>query len=106
MLTSSAVIPIAVDAMGGDHAPDEVLKAAAELSLAAQHLQITLVGDGDLITERLRKLRHDPERIAVHHASQRIEMGEKPAEALRAKPDASILVAARLVREGHAAALV
>ena len=100
------MLPIAVDAMGGDHAPDEVLKGAAELSLASQRIEMLLIGDGDLITERLRKLRHDPERIAVHHASQRVEMSEKPAEALREKPDASILVAARLVREGQASALV
>ena len=100
------MLPIAIDAMGGDHAPDEVLRGAAELSLSNQRIAMLLIGDGDLITERLRKLRHDPERIAVHHASQRIEMSEKPADALREKPDASILVAARLVREGQAAALV
>jgi len=92
--------------MGGDHAPDEVLRGAAELSIAAPHVQILLVGDGDLITERLRKLRHDPEHIAVHHASQRVEMHEKPGDALAQKPDCSVLVGARLVKQGEAAALV
>jgi glycerol-3-phosphate acyltransferase PlsX len=100
------MITVAVDAMGGDHAPGEVLRAAAELSLTAPHLQVILVGDGDIITVELRKLRHDPERISVRHAAQRIEMHENPTEALAAKPDASILSAVKLVARGDAAALV
>jgi glycerol-3-phosphate acyltransferase PlsX len=100
------MIPIAVDAMGGDQAPEAIVRAAAELSLSSPHLQVLLVGEGNLLTDQLRRLRHDPERIVVHHASQRVEMHEKPSEALAAKPDASILVAARLVRQGEAAALV
>src|SRR5262249_44081657 len=92
--------------MGGDHAPDEVVRAAAEVSLSPSPLSILLVGESALTTERLRKLRHDPERIAVPHASQSIERRESAAAALAAKPDASILVGARLVRQGEAAALV
>src|ERR1041385_2249408 len=94
------MIPIALDAMGGDHAPDEIVRAAAEVSLSPAPLSIVLVGESDLITERLGKLRHDPERISVHHASQRIDMHDSAGAALAAKPDASILVGARLGRQG------
>lgn len=110
---SMAPITIAVDAMGGDHAPEEVVKAAAELSLERGHgdpkappLHLILVGDAPRISKLLYAQRHDAERIAVHHAAQAVAMDESPREALTQKPDASVLVAARLCAEGQAAALV
>lgn len=112
----SAVVPalapitIAVDAMGGDHAPDEIVKAAAALSLersrTAAPLHLILCGDAPRLSALLYQLRHDAERIAIVHASQAVTMDESPAKALEQKPDASILVAARLCTSGQAAALV
>lgn len=107
-------ITIAIDVMGGDHAPDEIVKAAAELSLERGHgdkdrgppLHLILVGDAVRINKLLYEQRHDAERIAVHHASQAVTMDDSPRAALEAKPDASILVAAKLCAEGRAAALV
>jgi glycerol-3-phosphate acyltransferase PlsX len=99
-------VTVAVDAMGGDHAPDEVVKGVAMLSLEAPHIQTLLVGDGEKIGALLAKERHDPERIAVHHAPEAVAMWEKPAEALAQHPGASILVAAQLVADGNADALV
>jgi glycerol-3-phosphate acyltransferase PlsX len=103
---TSTMVTIAVDAMGGDFAPEEVVRGVAALSLEAPYLQTLLVGDADQIASLLVKLRHDPERIELHHAGQRVMMHEKAAEALEEKPDASIAVAARLVAEGAASALV
>lgn len=96
---------IALDAMGGDFAPEEAVKGAARLSLETK-LDLLLVGDEPRISTLLSQTHHNPERIAVWHAPSSIGMGERPAEALAAKPDASIAVAAQLVADGHADALV
>ena len=99
-------VTIAVDAMGGDNAPDEIVRGVAQVSLEAPHIETLLVGDAPRLTKLLSSLRHDPERIAVHHAPQAVRMDDKPREALDGKPGASILVAAHLVADGEAAALV
>jgi glycerol-3-phosphate acyltransferase PlsX len=97
---------IVVDAMGGDHAPEEIVHGAAEASLALTSAEIILVGDAAELGRLLPRMRHDGARVRVHHAPSFVEMDEKPAEALAAKPESSILVAARLVAEGEADALV
>src|SRR3954463_14421120 len=95
-------ITIAFDVMGSDYGPAEVVRGAAQLSLEAPHVHALLVGDRAVIDAALAETRHNGERISVHHAAHFVEMAEKPAEALARKPDASILVAARLVSEGGA----
>jgi phosphate acyltransferase len=102
----AATVTVAVDAMGGDHAPDEIVHGIAALSLDTPHIQTILVGDADRIGKLLDEVKHNPERIALENASQVIAMDEKPGEAIAAKPDASILVAARIVASGGADALV
>ena len=97
---------IVVDAMGGDLAPDELVKGAAEASLALPDAEIILVGDAAALGAILPRLRHDGARMRVHHASQVVEMDEKPAEAIAAKPDASIVVAADLVASGEGDTMV
>ena len=97
---------IVVDAMGGDNAPDEIVQGAAEASLQLSSAEIILVGDSAALGRVLPRMRHDGARVRVHHAPTRIEMDEKPAEALAAKPDASIAVAADLVARGEGDALV
>jgi glycerol-3-phosphate acyltransferase PlsX len=92
--------------MGGDHAPREVVRGVATLSLEAQHIQTILVGDAQAVGAELRSVRHDPERIVVHHADSVVAMDDKPADALAHKPDCSVAVAARLVADGAADALV
>jgi glycerol-3-phosphate acyltransferase PlsX len=98
-------IRVAVDAMGGDHAPDEVVHGA--LGYAAEHPgdDVILVGD----SERIRALAGaalPPANVSIVHASQVVGMDEHPALALREKKDASILVATDLVRRGEADAVV
>jgi glycerol-3-phosphate acyltransferase PlsX len=85
---------IAVDALGGDRAPGEVVAGAAEA--AADGIEIVLFGPAGLDTGGLE--------LVV--APDRIEMGEKPAEAVRAKPESSLVAAVRAVPEGRADAVV
>jgi glycerol-3-phosphate acyltransferase PlsX len=93
---------IAIDAMGGDYAPEEIvggaLAAARELDCS-----IILVGDREQVIPYVSDL---PDNVSIVHCSQVIDMGEKPAAAIRKKPDASICVATKLVRDGKASAVV
>ncbi|ATB27341.1 phosphate acyltransferase PlsX [Melittangium boletus] len=99
-------VTIAFDVMGSDHGPVEVVRGAAQLSLESPHIHTLLVGDRAVIDDALAQIRHNGERISVQHAASFIAMDEKPGEALARKPDASVSVAARLVAEGEADALV
>lgn len=97
---------IAVDAMGGDHAPARIVDGAPA---AARHLGIgiDLVGRSrDVLPELARHADRDQLDLHVVEAPDVIEMVESPAQALRRKPRASIRVAADLVARGEAAALV
>jgi phosphate acyltransferase len=96
---------IAVDAMGGDLAPDEIVRGIAAASLQTD-IQCILIGDEHRIQEILERSEYNPEHIDIHPASEVIGMAEDPKDAVRHKRDASILVAARLVAEGRADALV
>lgn len=100
---------IALDAMGGDHAPHEVIAGAVD---AAQQwgITISLVGKPDVIEQELAKHkaagRSAGLKLPIVPASQVIEMYDKPANAVRAKPDNSMSVGCKLVRSGEADAFV
>lgn len=96
---------LVMDAMGGDWAPDEIVKGAARLSLETE-AELLLVGDEPKISAVLAQTRHNAERIAVRHTRSFVGMAEKPAHALDEKPEASILVAAKLLADGQGQALV
>jgi glycerol-3-phosphate acyltransferase PlsX len=96
---------IAVDAMGGDHAPLEVVKGAAAISLETQ-IDVVLVGDEQQIQAVLDRVQYRPERLQVRHTDQLIGMAEEPHAAVRAKPRASLLMAVQLVAMGEADAVV
>jgi len=91
--------------MGGDFAPDEVVKGVAQVSLETD-IQCTLVGDEVRLQEILSQTTYNPENISIQHAREFIEMAEDAKVAVRAKRHASVLVGARLVAEGDADALV
>lgn len=100
------MITIAVDAMGGDHAPVPEVHGAVRAA-RSQDVNIILVGREDVLKPELQKYdgwRQLPIRIV--HASEVITMEDNPAKALRSKRDSSLRVAARLVREGEADGLV
>lgn len=90
------MVSIAVDAMGGDDAPRAIVEGAAQASLRSD-AEIVLVGDAAVVTPLLREFDHARERVQVAHASQAVPMGAKPRDALDAMPDASLLVAAKMV---------
>ncbi len=96
---------IAVDAMGGDLAPDEAVKGVAQVSLATD-IEMLLVGDERRIQAVLEGVPYDPEHIQVLHCTDAIGMHEDPHEALRGRRDASLVVGVRAVAEGRADAFV
>ena len=96
---------IVVDAMGGDFAPEEIVKGA--LVAAKEHsVGIILVGPKDRIEKELAKYDHSGLDIEIVHTDEYLVEGEHPAYALRKKRNASILVATKLVKEGKAAAVL
>ncbi|MFN0073062.1 MAG: phosphate acyltransferase PlsX [Chloroflexota bacterium] len=97
---------IAVDAMGGDHAPSVVIAGAIE-AVQELNLRVALVGPDDVIRTELKRHGADTdERITIVPASEVIEMAEHPANAVRQKTDSSIVVGMRQVKAGSASAFV
>jgi glycerol-3-phosphate acyltransferase PlsX len=97
---------IALDAMGGDHGPAPNA-GGAKLALAADpELTIVLVGDRDQLEPLLAAHALPADRVEVVHAPQTVEMKEKPADALRRKPDASVFRCWALMAEGAVDGLV
>ena len=95
---------IAVDAMGGDFAPAEIVKGAARGS-RLHNVDVVLVGDEDAIMRHLPSMSAKSGRVTIKHAAETIGMNEH-AGAVRTKRDASVVVAAALVEEGSADAMV
>src|SRR5579872_6198346 len=99
------MLTIAVDAMGGDHAPKAEVEGAVQ---AARSLgvRVVLVGHQELIREELRKHYDSADLpIEVEHASDVITM-EDATQAVRTKKDSSLRIASRLVRDGRAEGIV
>jgi glycerol-3-phosphate acyltransferase PlsX len=100
---------IAVDAMGGDHAPDAIIKGAIEAAkLFNGNVDIALVGNGPLLREKLSHItyRYRPQSVTIVEAAEVIEMGESPVSALRKKRNSSLVVAMDLLKTGQAQAVV
>lgn len=92
-------IKVVVDAMGGDNAPVEPVKAAVEAVKEKQNIQVILTGQEDVIQAELQKYPDYPkDRIRVVHASQVIETAEPPVMAIQKKKDSSIVVGLNLVK--------
>ncbi|MFZ5476888.1 MAG: phosphate acyltransferase PlsX [Myxococcota bacterium] len=100
------VARVALDAMGSDLGPAATVAGAAAVTTGPNAPTITLVGDEAAIRAELAKVEHDPARVRVVHTAGVCPMGASPKEALDATPDASVLVAARLVAAGEADVLV
>lgn len=91
-------ITIAVDAMGGDNAPDEICKGAYDACEEFNDIEIILTGD----TERIKSCLTSHPRIHIEHATEIIDPDEHPANAIRKKKDSSLRVAMEMVRRGEA----
>ncbi|MCL1896954.1 MAG: phosphate acyltransferase PlsX [Clostridiales bacterium] len=96
---------IALDVMGGDHAPDAILDGGKDALAASGALELILVGDRDAILSRYPQAEGEP-RVEIVHCSEVIGMDEHPARAYRQKKDASITVASKLVADKTAQAVV
>ena len=96
---------IAVDVMGGDYAPHELVAGAVKW-IQENDSQVVLVGKEDVIKAELTKYVFDPSRLSIVNASEVIGMEESPATAIRRKKDASIVVASKLVKNEQADALI
>jgi phosphate acyltransferase len=97
---------IALDVMGGDHAPHEIVAGAVEAARAYNNITISLVGKPAVIQAELAKHATTGLKLSIVPASQVIEMDDKPATAVRTKPDSSMVVACELIKKGQAQAFV
>lgn len=95
---STSAITIAIDAMGGDHAPEAVLEGVTAALATDPTLRVALVGPADVVVAYANA--HD--RVEPVVTTEVIAMDESPAKSVRAKKDSSIVVGCRLVREGKA----
>lgn len=99
-MTGSERVVVAVDAMGGDHAPSAVLDGVADALARDTALEVILTGDAAIVEPFVRA----QERCTARATTETIGMDEHPASAVRSKQDSSIVVGSRLVREGTAQA--
>ncbi|WP_083245948.1 phosphate acyltransferase PlsX [Pseudomonas sp. TCU-HL1] len=98
---------IAIDAMGGDYGPRCIVPASIACLAEFPSLHLVLVGQAPLLEDLVARVpAADRHRLQIEHASEVIAMDERPAQALRGKPDASMRVALELVRNGRAQACV
>ena len=99
---------IAIDAMGGDYAPEAIIHGGVEATKSGKgEYEVVFVGDESTISSILsRHFRIQEYPISIIHASQKIEMGESPTAALKKKPDASVVVAMELHKQGKVDAVV
>lgn len=102
----SEKVKVALDAMGGDNAPVEVVKGAVEAVNSESDIIVYLVGKEELVTEELKKYTYNEEQIIVVDARDVIETGEPPVMAIRRKKDSSMVKALNLVKEKKADAFV
>jgi glycerol-3-phosphate acyltransferase PlsX len=98
---------IALDAMGGDYAPDEIIAGALEvLPRLDKEDAILLVGPQELLETKLAAMTYDKERVSIVDAPDIIAMDEKPIDSLRKKPRSSISVLAKLAKLDRADAVI
>ena len=100
------MIKVAVDAMGGDYAPGEMVAGAVEAVNAKPGIQVLLVGQEQAVVLELSKHTYDKDRIQVVNATEVIATEEPPVNAIRKKKDSSIVVGLNLVKQGEADAFV
>lgn len=99
-------VRVALDAMGGDNAPTEVVKGAVEAVNEKNTIQVLLVGREDVIQKELTKYTYDKERIQIVNADEVITNDEAPVMAIRKKKNSSIVVGLSQVKNGQADAFV
>lgn len=102
----SDYINVAVDAMGGDNAPGEIVKGAVDAVRESKKVKVFLVGQEEPVRTELAKYEYPTEQIEVVNATQVIETAEPPVNAIRKKKDSSIVKAMYMVKNGECDAYV
>ena len=103
----SELTKVAVDAMGGDNAPQEIVKGAVDALNRNENIEVTLVGNEDAIKEEMLKYDSFPkDRMHIVHTTEVIETAEHPVNAIKKKKDSSMVVGLKLVKKGEVDAFV
>lgn len=97
---------VVVDAMGGDYAPAEPVKAAVDAVKSRSDIQVILIGQEDVVKEELAKYTYPENQIEVVHAEEVIETAEPPVNAIRKKKQSSIVLGMNMVKQKEADAIV
>lgn len=100
------MIRVAVDAMGGDNAPGEIVAGAVMAANTRKDIKILLVGQQERVSSELEKHTYNTDQIEIVNATEVIETEEPPVNAIRKKKDSSIVVGMNMVRHGEADAIV
>lgn len=102
----SEMVRVVVDAMGGDNAPEEIVKGAIAAVNNHEGIHLILTGLQEAVERELKKYTYPADRVEVVPVSQVIETAEPPVAAIRTKKDSSIVVGLTMVRKGQADAFV
>lgn len=102
----SEIVNVAVDAMGGDNAPAEIIKGAVEAVNANKNVKVFLVGQEEVIKKHLAQYTYETLQIEVVNATEVIETAEPPVMAIRKKKDSSIVKSLYMVKDGTCDAFV
>ena len=102
----SEITRVALDAMGGDNAPGEIVKGAVEAVQRRDDIKILLTGKEEVLKKELSAYTYPKEQIEIVNATEVIETAEPPVKAIRGKKDSSIVVALNLIKAGEADAFV
>lgn len=97
---------IAIDAMGGDNAPSEIIKGAIDAINERADIKLRLFGDKDKIEAELHKYTYNKEQIEITHTTEEISCNEAPAIAIKKKKDSSLVVAIKSVKNGECDTIV
>ena len=96
------MVRVAIDAMGGDNAPGEMVEGALRAARERSDIQVILVGREKDITDEIRARGGAPDNIRIVPAEEVVEMAEPPVNAIRRKKDSSLVVGMKLVKDGEA----
>lgn len=99
------MMKLAIDAMGGDHAPAETVRGGVE-ALKVITSDVVLIGDEQAIREELKKYTYDEKRVHIIHAAERITNEEKPVQAIRTKKQSSLVIGLDMLKKGEVDALI
>ncbi len=96
---------LAIDGMGGDHAPKSTVKGAID-AVNEYGVTVLITGDQEILSKELSQYEYDKDKIEIIHCSEKIENEDPPVKAIRRKKNSSMVVALNLVKEGRAEAVI